>query len=87
MPQRKAGIKDLRKNHTNRMRNLDVKTTLKKTIKTFLASIEEKNKEKAQADLKVAYKKLDKATKRNILTKNTAARRKSRLARLLANLA
>lgn len=84
MPQRKAGIKDLRKNHTRRMHNLDIKTALKKTVKKFLASIEEKNASEAQSNLKVLYKKLDKAAKRNILHKNTVARRKSKFSKQLA---
>ncbi|MBU4333075.1 MAG: 30S ribosomal protein S20, partial [Candidatus Omnitrophica bacterium] len=42
MPQRRSGIKELRKNRTNRMHNLDIKTDLKKTIKKYNASIESK---------------------------------------------
>ncbi len=85
MPQRRAGIKDLRKNHTRRMHNLDIKTDLRKTTKKFLASIEKKNTEEAQSNLRLLYKKLDKAAKRNILHKNTAAHRKSKFSKQLAN--
>ena len=63
------------------MHNLDIKTALKKTTKKFLASVKEKNTEEAQLNLKVLYKKLDKATKRNILHKNTAAHRKSKFSK------
>ena len=87
MPQRRSGIKELRKNHTNHMRNLDVKTDMKKTIKQFLSSVDAKNKDEAQNNLKAVYKKLDKATKRNIIQKNTASRRKSRFSKLLASIA
>ncbi len=69
------------------MHNLDIKTDMKKTIKKFLASVDTKNKDEAQNDLKAVYKKLDKATKRNIIQKNTASRRKSRFSKLLANIA
>ena len=86
MPQRKAGIKDLRKNHTRQMHNLDIKTALKKTTKTFLASVKDKDKGKAQLALNELYKKLDKATKINILHKNTVARRKSKFSKQLASL-
>ena len=86
MPQRKSGIKDLQKNHTRRMHNLDIKTDLRKTTKKFLASVKEKNAQEAQSDLKTLYKKLDKATKRNILHKNTVARRKSKFSRQAASL-
>ncbi len=86
MPQRKSGIKELRKNHVRHMHNLDIKTDLKKTTKKFLASIKDKNKQEAQSDLNVLYKKLDKATKRNLLHKNTVARRKSSFSKQLSSL-
>jgi len=86
MPQRRAGIKDLRKNHTRHMHNLDIKTDLKKTTKKFLLSVKEKNTTEAQSNLNVLYKKIDKATKRNILHKNTAARRKSNFSKQFTNL-
>jgi small subunit ribosomal protein S20 len=87
VPQRKAGIKDLRKNHTRHMHNLDIKTDLKKTTKKFIASVKDKDSGKAQTDLNELYKKLDKATKRNLLHKNTVARRKSKFSKQLAGLA
>ena len=86
MPQRKAGIKDLRKNRVRQMHNLDIKTALKKTTKKFLASVKDKDKDKAQSNLNELYKKLDKATKCNILHKNTVARRKSKFSKQLASL-
>ncbi len=86
MPQRKSGIKDLRKNRVRKMHNLDIKTALRKTTKKFLSSVEEKNEQEAQSGLNVLYKKLDKATKRNILHKNTVARRKAKFSKQLASL-
>ena len=83
MPQRRSGIKELRKNRTNRMHNLDIKTSLKKTIKKYAVSVENKKTDEAKENLKIVYKKLDKAAKRNILNKNTASRRKSKLAKKL----
>ncbi|HPN87825.1 MAG TPA: 30S ribosomal protein S20 [Candidatus Omnitrophota bacterium] len=86
MPQRKTAIKDVRKNYRNKMRNMDIKTDLKKTEKTFLKSVTDKNKTDALQNLKLLYKKIDKAAKRNILHKNTAARQKSRFMKLVNNL-
>jgi len=86
VPQRKSGVKELRKSHKRHLHNLDLKTELKKTIKNFLACVNSKKKDEAQTNLKTVYKKLDKATKRNIISKNTASRRKSRFARLIAQL-
>ena len=87
MPDRRAGIKELRKNHTNRMRNLDQKTEIKKQTKAFLASVESKNATDAKAQLSVIFKKLDKAVKTNLLKKNTVARRKSSLSKKLTSIA
>ena len=83
MPQRRTAIKDLRRSHTRHMRNLDIKTDLKKTVKKFLLAAKDK-KTDPQELLKALYQKMDKAAKRNVMHKKTAARRKSRFARLLA---
>ncbi len=82
MPQRRTAIKDLRKSHTRRMQNLDVKTDLRKTLKSFVVSTTEKKPESKDL-LKTLYKKLDKAAKRNVMHKKTASRRKARFAKLL----
>ena len=82
MPQRRTAIKDLRQNRTRHMRNMDIKTDLKKAIKSFV-SIAKQDQIKAKDLLKELYKKMDKAAKRNVLHKKTAARRKSRFAKLL----
>lgn len=84
MPQRRTAIKDLRKTQTRKMRNMDIKTNLKKTVKSFVSATKTK-KGDAKELLKNVYKQMDKAAKRNIMHKNTAARRKSRFAKLLAS--
>ncbi len=84
MPQRRNAIKELRKNRTRHMQNLDIKSDLKKTVKN-LVSATKGDKTKAQDLLKTLYKKMDKAAKRNIMHKKTAARRKSRFAKLVAS--
>lgn len=83
MPQRRTAIKDLRRNQTRHMRNLDIKTGLKKSVKQFLAAAKDKPADSKEL-LKAIYKKMDKAAKRDVLHKKTAARRKSRFAKLLA---
>ena len=82
MPQRRTAIKDLRQNHSRRMQNQDIKTDLKKIVKSFVSTAKQ-DKNKAKDLLKELYKKMDKAAKRNVLHKRTAARRKSRFAKLL----
>jgi small subunit ribosomal protein S20 len=86
MPQRRTAIKDLRKAHTKHLHNLQIKTDLKKTIKKFTAASADKKADVKEL-LKEVYKKFDKAAKRNIMHKKTAARRKSRFARSLASAA
>ena len=83
LPQRRTAIKALRINHQRRLSNLDIKTDIKKAVKKFRSFIAAKNKEEATKALHILYKKFDKAAKRNILHKNTAARRKSTFSRLL----
>ena len=82
MPQRKTSVKDLKKNRMRQMRNLDIKSDLRKTLKAFTAAVAS-NPAEAQKLLPVVYKKIDKAAKRNIFHKNTAGRRKARYAKLL----
>lgn len=86
MPQRRSAIKELRKNRKRHLHNLDIKTDLKKTIKHFLKSVQSKNIQDAKNNLKTVYKKLDKAVKKNVLHKRTAANRKSRFSRLIAGI-
>ena len=86
MPQRRTSIKELRKNVTRHSHNLDLKTDLKKTIKNFTSLVVAKKKTEAQKALQILFKKIDKAAKRNVFHKNTAARRKSRFTRLLLSL-
>lgn len=83
MPQRRTAIKDLRKAHTKHLHNLQIKTDLKKTVRKFLTAAGGKKADVKEL-LKEVYKKFDRAAKRNVLHKKTAARRKSRFARLLA---
>ena len=87
MPQRRNAIKALRQNRQRHLANQDFQTGLKKTVKKFKQVLAQKNKEEAKTLLKAVHKKIDKATKRNLLHKNTAARRKSVFSRLLLNLA
>ena len=86
MPQRRTAIKDLRKAHTKHLHNLQIKTDLKKTIKKFTTAAVDKKADVKEL-LKEIYKKFDKAAKRNVMHKKTAARRKSRFARSIASAA
>ena len=64
-------------------RNKATKSDLKTAIKKFEAAAAEGNRTEADGAYKVAVKKVDQAVAKGILHKNTAARRKSALARKL----
>ena len=83
MPIKKSAIKELRKAKKRTLRNKRVKENIKNLIKEARKLIEAKKKDKAKEVMKKAMKALDKAAQRGIIKKNTAARKKSRLAKRL----
>jgi small subunit ribosomal protein S20 len=83
MPQSKSAAKRLRQDEVRRQRNRSVKSTLKTQNRTFLDQINGGEKENATIELNKVYSSLDKATVRGVIKKNTAARKKSQLARKL----
>ena len=68
------------------MANKAVKSSTRSQVKKVKAAIEAGDKDTAQAEMKSAVKKLDKAAKDNVIHKNQAARRKSRLQKAIDNL-
>ena len=85
MPLLKASIKANRQNIKRNKRNVSIKRKLKATYKTVVESAEKKDLKTAKDGLSVAFSELDKALKKNLLKKNTVARRKARLHRMLKN--
>lgn len=81
MPNTPSAIKRLKQNEKRRMRNRIAKKVIKTYTKRALAAAAEGNKDQAEADLKFALSRIDKAGARRVLHPNTASRRKSRLAR------
>lgn len=65
------------------MRNKSVKTGIKTSMKKFDVALESKDPEAALAAFKAAVKKLDKGVAKGVMHKNSAARKKSSLARKL----
>ena len=80
MAHSKSAKKRIRVAERNRQRNQDVKSRVKTMAKKVLAAIETKDVEGSNAALSIAYKEFDKAVSKGILKKNTASRKKSRLA-------
>jgi small subunit ribosomal protein S20 len=85
-----ANIKSqIKRNKTNQKandRNRAVKSELKTTIRQAREAIGAGDKDKAQAAVKVAATKLDKAVSKGVLHKNQAANRKSAIAKQAAAL-
>ena len=81
MPNIKSAKKRVLVIEKKTLRNQMVKSALKTAIKRFEASCDSHNKEEAGASLCYAVKKLDQAVAKGIIHKNTAARKKSQLAR------
>jgi len=81
MPNTPSAIKRLKQSIKRRMHNRIAKKIIKTYMKRTLASVAAKEFEKAEADFRVATAKIDKAGVRYVLHPNTAARRKSKLAR------
>jgi len=83
MPITKSAKKAIRQNIRRRARNLVYKSRIKDLIKEIRVLITEKKIEEAKKILPQVYKILDKAAKVGVIKKNSATRKKSRLAKLL----
>lgn len=82
MPNIKSAKKRVKVIATKSMHNKTINSELKTDIKKANLAIESGAADKAEA-VKVAVKAIDQATAKGILHKNTAARKKSALARKL----
>ena len=69
----------IKKTERQRQHNKSIKSSMRTQLKKVRQAIDAGDKKQAQAELNVAMKRLDKAAKQNIVHKNQAARRKSRL--------
>lgn len=69
----------------NHERNVAAKSEIKTAVKKVLTSVKDGLVEEAKENLKQAYRLYDKAVGKGILHKNTAARKKSRLAKKVSN--
>ncbi|GBD34109.1 30S ribosomal protein S20 [bacterium HR34] len=83
MPVTKSAKKALRSSLRKRQYNLYYKTKIKALLKEIKKSLSEKNIEKAKSLLPQYYKIVDKAAKENVIKKNTAARKKSRITKFI----
>lgn len=81
MPNTKSAKKRLRQSSKRRMLNRTKASAMKTAIRRVREAAAEGDATKVQAAVKVAYKKIDKAAKANVIHANTAARRKALVCR------
>ncbi len=83
----KSAIKRIQIAERNRLRNKAYKSTVKTLMKKCLLAVQSGEAVQGEVALRLAYSKIDKAVKRGVLHPNNGARKKSRLARKLKQLA
>ncbi|GAA3521553.1 30S ribosomal protein S20 [Corynebacterium sp. HMSC05H05] len=82
-----ANIKQQKKrvltNEKRRQRNKSVRSATRTEIRKFREAVESGDKAAAEAQLRVASRKLDKAVTKGVFHRNSAANKKSNMARAL----
>ena len=87
MPNIKSAIKRVSVIEKKTLRNNMIKSGYKSAVKKFEQAVEAGNKEEATKLLASATKKVDQACTKGVIVKNTAARKKSNMAKKLNSIA
>ena len=86
-----ANIKQQKKrvltNEKRRQRNKSVRSATRTEIRKFREAVESGDKAAAEAQLRVASRKLDKAVTKGVFHRNNAANKKSNMAKALNKMA
>lgn len=83
MPNIKSAIKRTKIIEKKTMQNNMIKSSYKTAVKKFESALEAGNIEEATTLFSEATKKIDQACTKGVIVKNTAARKKSKLAKKL----
>ncbi len=86
MPNTKSAAKAMRQSARRRVHNLKVKDKFKSATKQVKKALAANTKDEALKALQGAMSALDKAVKKGVIHKNTASRKKSRLAKAIAKM-
>ncbi len=86
MPHTASAKKKVRQNAKRNLHNRSVKAEAKTLGKRVLAAVQAGDRDLAEKELRLAHSRLDKIAKRRVMHPNTAARRKSQLAKAVAAL-
>jgi small subunit ribosomal protein S20 len=79
----KSAIKRARQNELRRLRNKSVKTRIKTMVKEIRSAAAETSGADISAKINVVQSAIDKASKKGVIHKRTAARKISRLTKLV----
>jgi small subunit ribosomal protein S20 len=79
----RSARKRIKQNEKRRLRNRALRSAIRSAVKTARAAVAGKAP-KAAEDVHAAIRELDRAVSRGVIHRNTAARKKSSLARSLA---
>jgi len=82
----KSQLKRIKTNEKARQRNKAVKSSLKTSIRRFRAAADAGDTAKAQEELQIASRALDKAASKGVIHANQAANKKSAMAKRAAAL-
>lgn len=85
MANHKSALKRARQSQIRRIRNKAVKTRVKNITKDVLLAVSENSGETASEKLNMAQSVIDKAAKKGVIHKKTAARKISRLSRMISS--
>ena len=77
----KSQIKRNKTNEKARLRNQAIRSAVRTEIRKFQAAVEAGDKAAAEAQLRVASRKLDKAVSKGVFHRNNAANKKSNMAK------
>lgn len=84
MPLTKSATKRAKQSITRHKRLMPYKTIMKTMMRKFTDAVKEGNKDEVAKLMPQVYKSIDMAAKKSIIHKNTAARKKSLVARMVA---
>ena len=87
MPNIKSAIKRVNVIEKKTLQNNMIKSSYKTAVKKFEQAVEAGNKEEATKLFSFATKKIDQACTKGVIVKNTAARKKSNMAKKLNSIA
>ena len=83
MPNTSSAKKRLRQNAKRRLHNRSIKSKMRSQIRRVREATSAGELDKARDEFRVAAKRLDQASAKNIIHQNAAARTKSRLNRMI----